>query len=326
MKFNMDYIRSSLNRMTNAGLQTLKYHAPAILTVGGVLGIVGAGVLACKASLKLNETMSACTANIQSVRDESIPADDIEAKKAHNISLAKAYISTGTEMCKMYAFPVTLGIVSISAILMGKKILSDRYSRAVSALSVSEQIFAKYRERVRNELGDEQDHNFRYGIHEQVRTEPVMDKNGEPKLDKNGEPKTKTIAEKIIEPINENEYARMFSETSTPEWSNDYEYNIQKILMAQTFFTQRLRSRGWLSLNEVYEYFGFPVTAAGQDMGWVVDEQESMPVIDFGIQKVNESNGLRRIDCMDNDYNAVLLTFDGLRYIKDKIYKCQKVF
>ena len=46
-----------------------------------------------------------------------------------------------------------------------------------------------------------------------------------------------------------------------------------------------LKSRGYLFLNEVYEALGFPITKAGQVVGWLYrpDNPNGDNYVDFGI-------------------------------------------
>ena len=52
-KFNMTNVTRAINK---AGFK-LKKHSPEILVVAGVVGAVASAIMACKATMKLNETL-----------------------------------------------------------------------------------------------------------------------------------------------------------------------------------------------------------------------------------------------------------------------------
>ena len=111
-------------------------------------------------------------------------------------------------------------------------------------------------------------------------------------------------------------YARFFNE-GVASWTKYPEVNRVFLITQQQCATDKLRARGYLFLNEVYDMLGFSRTKAGQCVGWVYDEAN--PVgdnrVDFGIYD----------DCnqefVNGNWNYPLLTFnvDGniLEYLKD---------
>lgn len=322
---NLSNITSGLNHFGKAAWKTIEHHSPKILMVMGIGAGIGATVMACKATLKLESTMDAINADVQSVKDAA-PEDGAE-DKAYSKALAVTYISGGAKLAKLYAPSVALGATSIACVLAGNKIMSDRYAGAVAAVSSVEQMFSNYRSRVIAEYGEDKDIEFRNGVVTEVIEEPVLDKNGNPKTDKNGEVKTTKKTECHVDDVlSANKYARMFSETSTRAWDSDPEYNKSSLLLKQEFFNQQLHAYNYITLNDVYKQLGFPVTAYGQDIGWVIDEETPNPIIDLGMFEIDDKTGLRRIDKMDSYANAILLTFEGCRYIKDKIFRCQRMW
>lgn len=322
---NFSNITTGLTHLSKAALKTLEHHFPKILMTAGIGVGIGATVMACKATLKLESTMDAINADIQTVKDAA--PEDATADKEYTKALAATYISGGVKLAKLYGPSIAMGATSIACVLAGNKIMNDRYIGAVAAVNSAEQMLSNYRSRVIAELGEEKDAEFRNGVVTEVIEEPVLDKNGNPKTDKNGEVKTAKRTEKHIDDtLSANKYARMFDEVSTKQWDPDVEYNKSALLLKQEYFNQQLRSQNYLTLNDVYKALGFPVTAYGQDIGWVIDKDSPNALIDLGLFEIDEKTGLRRIDKMDQDTNAILLTFEGCRYIKDKIYRCQRIW
>lgn len=322
---NFSNITTGLTHLSKAALKTLEHHSPKILMALGIGAGVGATVMACKATLKLETTMDAINADIQAIRDAA--PEDAAADKEHTKALAATYISGGVKLAKLYGPSIAMGATSIACVLAGNKIMNDRYIGAVAAVNSAEQMLSNYRSRVIAEFGEEKDAEFHNGVVTEVIEEPVLDKNGIPKTDKNGEVKTTKRTERHVdEDLSANKYSRMFDEVSTKQWDPDVEYNKSALLLKQEYFNQQLRSQNYLTLNDVYKALGFPVTAYGQDIGWVIDKDTPNAIVDLGLFAMDEKTGLRRIDNMDQCANAVLLTFEGCRYIKDKIYRCQRIW
>ena len=77
----------------------------------------------------------------------------------------------------------------------------------------------------------------------------------------------------------------------------------------------RLKSDGYLFLNDVYEMLGFPKTKAGQMVGWIYDEKNPNGdnFVDFGIYDISKPanskfvNGYERSIILDFNVDGVIL-------------------
>lgn len=324
---NIKYIPTGMKNLSKATLMGLKHHAPTILTGLGIAGVCGASVMACKATLKLPETTEHIANDIQNLKaakeggqplymdNEQIGVTEPMDEKVYNRELCKVYGHAALEMTKLYGPAIFLGASSIASILAGKKILDARCASALNAVHMTEQLFEKYRARVREELGEEKDKQFRYGIREVLEEEIVTDKNGNPKTDKNGVVKTRTKKTKIIEQPDDDDFHRLFAEESTHEWDRDCEYNADFLMRRQNMHDQLLQSRGYIYFNEILYDLGFPVMSWGCDYGLVCDGKTH---VDYGI--------MDHLEDLDPQTNAIWLTFPGVTYIRDKIYATQRVW
>lgn len=79
-------------------------------------------------------------------------------------------------------------------------------------------------------------------------------------------------------------YACWFNETSAA-WSKDPECNKFFLLRQQDYANEKLKQRGYLFLNEVYDMLGVPRTKAGQVVGWIFDPKNPVGdnYVDFGL-------------------------------------------
>lgn len=319
---NLTNLTNTLSRVGTAALRTLEHHAPKILLGTSIVCGIGATVTACKATLKLPETMKEITENVEAAKAMEVEEGEQDATK--NKEVVKSYISGGIKLAKLYGPSVGLTVTSVACALAGNRMMNQRYAGALAALGSTEKMFDNYRKRVVEEFGEEKDTQFANGIREVVTEEPVLNKDGTPKTDKNGEVKTTKKTSVEYDP-NVNKYSRMFDELSSKEWDPNPDYNVSNLLGRQQYFNDMLHAHRYLFLNDVYKELGYPVTAYGQDMGWVIDEDTPNAVVDLGLYDITNS-GKRRIEDIDKYTNGCLLTFKGVRYIKDKVYRAQRIF
>lgn len=109
-------------------------------------------------------------------------------------------------------------------------------------------------------------------------------------------------------------YARWFNETCIG-WSNSSETNLTFLHMQQNYATEKLRARGYLFLNEVYDMLGMPRTKAGQVVGWIFDEKNPVGdnFVDFGLYHSHNE------DFINGYEKSVLLDFNVDGMILDRI-------
>lgn len=70
----------------------------------------------------------------------------------------------------------------------------------------------------------------------------------------------------------------------SPGWTMNPEYNLIFLYQQQTYANDKLRVKGYVFLNEVYDMLGLPRTKLGQIYGWVYSADK--PGISFGIDKL----------------------------------------
>ena len=110
-------------------------------------------------------------------------------------------------------------------------------------------------------------------------------------------------------------YARYFDEDSVACTKNP-ECNKMFLLQQQNYANEKLRHRGYLFLNEVYDMLGIPRTKAGQCVGWMYDEDYPIGdnYVDFGI--FDQAHNRSFVNGYDN---SVLLNFNVDGNILDRL-------
>lgn len=307
-----------MNKVTRtlgkASLQ-LKKHSPEILIVAGVVGTVASGVLACKATLKVNEITEESKKNIEKI-NEATEKGCTAAGQEYSVEDSKkdltiVYAQTGLKLVKLYAPAVTLGAMSIGAILVSHKVLRGRYLAMSAAYTAVEKSFKEYRGRVIERFGKELDRELRYNIKAQEVEEIVVNEDGTESV-------VKTTAE-VVDPnaVLGSPYARIY-DNGNIGWSKDPESNMFFLKQQEAYANDRLQRKGHLFLNEVYEMLGFQHTKAGQCVGWIydLDHPNGDNYVDFGIFNVYREANRRFVNGYET---SIVLDFNVDGNILDKI-------
>jgi hypothetical protein len=270
---------------------------------GGVVGMVGSTVLACRATLKLEEVLDGIQQDVATPRviQEQHPEEYGDAERQHDTAII--YLRSGAKLAKLYAPSIALGVVSIAALTKSHTILEERNAALIAAYAALDRGFREYRERVIEKFGN--DDEFRYG------SEVVVE----------GEGKTKKAPRARVN-IDEGPsiYARFFDEYSEM-WSKEPEYNRLFLNCEQNWANDMLRARGHLFLNEVYRRLGLEHTTAGSIVGWRIGS-DGDGYVDFGIFDAGANDHVRHF--VNGREGSILLDFNVDGVIYDKIEKTRE--
>lgn len=280
----------------------LQKASPQVMFATGVVGVVGAGVLACRSTLKLSEVLD----KAEAVREKALDLhtkDPEYDEKAYAKDLTVVKVKTALDIVKLYAPAVGVGMISIGLLTGSHVTLSRRNASLTAAYAAVDKAFEQYRDRVRAELGDDQDRNFRYGVKEVEET--IENKNGT----------TKVVKHQRVADGDPSQYARFFCELSE-NWRNNPEYNKVFLQAQQSYFNNMLQARGHVLLNEVYDALGIERSQAGCVVGWILSK-DGDNYVDFGVFD-NIANP-RVKDFVNGNEHSILLDFNVDGVIYDKI-------
>lgn len=272
--------------------------SPKLLFGAGMVGMVGSTILACRATLKMDEVLGEAKGKLtlaKTLQHEQYSERD----RQRDISLI--YFQTSVRIVKLYGPAIILGGVSIAALTRSHSILTKRNAALTAAYAALEKGFDEYRARVVDKYGEEQDRDFRYGVQEVEIVDPETNK--------------KKIV-KRVDPGDPSIYARFFDQTSQ-SWSREPEYNLFFLQCQQNYANDLLRSRGHVFLNEVYDLLGIPRSKAGSVVGWVLQpDDQSDNFVNFGV-----FDGRTQVarDFVNGEEGAILLDFNVDGVIFDKI-------
>jgi hypothetical protein len=285
-------------------------HAPKALFVGGVVGMVGSTVLACRATLKLEGVLDEIETNKHTAEDAkmtidnaggSLPSGTTYTDKEYKRDLYIISVRGVGKIAKLYAPAVVLGGVSIFALTKSHNILQSRNLALTAAYAAVDGAFNRYRERVVDRFGQEVDDELRYDS-EQI--DEIDEETGE------------LSSRVVITDAPGSAYFRFYDEVSSKNWSKDPEINMLFLRTVQNWANERLQWRGHVFLNEVYDYLGLSHTPAGAIVGWRYKKGSGDDYIDFGIW-----NGERETvkDFFNGREGAIGLDFNVDGPIWDKI-------
>lgn len=283
-----------------------KKHSPEILIAVGVVGTVTSAVLACKATLKVNDIIDDAKATVDTIHDcvdKGLHTAEGEeyTQEVANKDLAIVYVQTGWKLVKLYGPSVALGVASVGCMIGSNQILRKRNIALGAAFKAVDTSFKEYRGRLIDKFGKDLDRELRFNTKVKEVTEQVVDENG------NETSVTKTV--EVIDPnATHSIYTVIFDESYTA-WTKNAELNKVFLIQQQNYANDRLRLNGVLTLNEVYDMIGAPRTAYGQIAGWVYTDDSSVGdnFVDFGIFDINSE---KKRDFVNGFERSVILDFN----------------
>ena len=295
-------MKEKMIRMYNNSKNVVQKHSPEILAGVGVVGVVASTVMACKATMKLNDILEESKETRDKIREvESNPR--YEEQYSHEDAkkdLVINYTQTAMKVAKLYAPAVILGSASLGCLLASNDILRKRNAALSAAYMTVDKSFKEYRQRVVDRFGEEVEKEIRYNIKAEEVTSTVVAEDGSET--------TITETVKVMDPNLYSDYAKFFDEAS-PYWQKDPEYNFMFLKSQQQYANDLLKARGRLFLNEVYDMLGIEKTKAGQIVGWVYNPENPIGdnFVDFGIFDMSKE----RVRAFVNGYEPnILLDFN----------------
>ena len=314
MKFN---ITDKATQVFNTTKFQLKKYSPEILIVAGVVGTVTSTVMACKATTKVQAVLNDTNNQLEVVHtcseqgyvlnpntNEKVDYTDEDTKKDTTIIYAK----TGLKLVKLYAPAVTLGAMSLGAMVTSNQILRKRNVALGAALTAVTADYKGYRSHVIERFGEKLDKELKYGIKAVEVEETVVNEDGTEQVVKN-------TVEVIDTPIEgSSAYARFFDD-GCKGWEKDSEHNLFYLKNLQNYLNDKLKRDKYMFLNDVYRELGIPATRAGQIVGWIYDEKNPIGdnYIDFGIFDIHKPrnrdfvNGYERVILLDFNVDGNIL-------------------
>lgn len=307
---NLNIIKNMLGpRVGLAGLLVKKY-SPEVFLVGGLVAGASSAVMLAKAHKKSDDVLGGILEEAKQMREafeennfyfDAIASDETAEypEDAHYYTKAEqrqlllpVYLEFVKEAAILYGPAILMGFGAIFMIVRGHGIMQNRNKAIMSGFMLVQQAFEKYRERVREELGEEGDNRFLYGLEKRNLTEITVGKDGK----KHREKRTKDVLPEKLDP---SMYQRVFDRTNQ-NFRESPEMNAFWLGVAQQTMQDTLDRDGFVFLNDVYELLGFDKTPEGQVVGWSL----AAPGDDFIYFGLDEHNRTRPDGSILLDFNV----------------------
>ena len=249
-----------------------KKHSPELFTGAAIIFGIGTVTATWIAARKTDKALEESKMIIKTAKKMEISEDYTKEDQKHDILLG--YRKGAVEMVKLYGPAVLMGATSIACLLTSHRILSNRNAGLVAANGILSKEFSDYRDKVIEKYGKEEDYKLRFGDKMQLVEEKTQDEDGK---------ETVVVKEKPKDDYADITFARCFDELC-PAYQKDALYNLNTIKNLQGQLNDKLKAQRVLTLNEVYEVFGFEKTQAGFYYGWVYDPRDEFKTyVDFGL-------------------------------------------
>lgn len=299
----------------------MKKYSPEILVGAGLIGVVTAAISAARtvAGEDYQSVLDSHRWRMHKIAEaqgiaEQYPMSDMGngeqvetySLKSQRTDIACAYRDITISTAK-YLWPqISIMTLSIVAILSGFRIVRKRNMALVAAYNVIDQAFKGYRERVRNELGEEMDTHFMYDTEMKVGTKTIKNADGTTTKVKE--------TEQILKGNVVSMYARLYAQDTTQQFERDPRFNWLYIKKKCDYLNDLLHSRGHVFLNEAYEELGFEHTSYGAVVGWVANKKGGTGdnYISFGhwVEKLTDVEAAGPMGSILLDFNVDGVVYD----------------
>lgn len=293
----MKLVPAAITQKVARGALLAQKSSPGLLFGAGIVGVGVSTVLACRATLKMDEVLSESKGKVDLANTlQHDDYSDFDRKR----DLHVIRVQTSIKIVRLYAPAIVVGGLSIAALTRSHNILTRRNAALTAAYAALDRGFNEYRQRVIAKYGEEEDRNLRYGTREVSVLDP--------------ETKEKKMITRVA-PGEPSIYARFFDRTCS-DWSKEPEYNLIFLKAQQNYANDLLHARGHVFLNDVYDMLDLERSSAGSVVGWLLTRDGSTDnFISFG---VFEGKTDKARDFVNGFEGSVLLDFnvDGVIYDK----------
>lgn len=241
------------NFIANTNKYTTR-HSPVIMTGIGVAGVLTTAYLAASAGFKAARAI-----------------DEDEAKMGISDDPAQRFKEQARLTWQFYVPPVITGAATIGAFAYASRLGAKRTAAAVSAYTITEQAFSRYKEKVVEELGPHKEQVIRDDIARDLVAQ-------------------KASSEVVI--LGRGEV--LCCEMHTRRY---FMCDMEQLRKAQNEINAEINTQLYVSLDEFYDLVGLPPTAHSSELGWDSDR-----LMELEFSTVMSEDGR---PCLAFDYNYV---------------------
>lgn len=311
-------IFSSAAKFGSNLIQKVKFRSPELLIGAGVVGLVGAAVVAVRRGVRWHSAAKAeIVHDLETIKKaEGSPQYTREDKVQDYARVIGKGVWSFTQI---YGPSVAAGVASVISILAGTGVLKGRLAAMTSAAATAQAALERYRSRVREKLGEDADYEFAYEV--SAKKAKIKHEDGT---------KESLVTYHLVPSSGEwmaaSPYSRLWDENAM-EWCANRDIQFLTLRSLENHFNQELNARGVVFLNDVYKALGLPMSKDAALVGWIKDyEKPKMAklaaelgrvpgdgAISFGVFE-NESPSARAYLAGDDDRVVLDFNVDGVIY------------
>lgn len=269
-------------------------HSPHILFGAGIVGVAASGVLAARATLKIESIIDEHEGILDSINEVVLKHTEKYTESDRRKDLLLLHVQTAARITKLYGPALIVGGLAVAALTGSHRILTKRNAALTAAYAVIDKGFKEYRERVVADQGAEKDQQYYKGIVKESVTETSEDG------------KSVTVTEKTFR-TSVSPYGVMFNQHN-PNWTGRPHWDYFFLRSQQSFLNDKFKVQGYLFLSDVYDALGFEQTKASRVVGWHKNSKNGDNFIDFGI--FEDAAALRVFDFVSGREGELYLDFN----------------
>jgi len=268
-----------------------------MVATGVVVGVASAALLAYNVA-KYNQDLRDLAEKRKDIID-STDQDDAESVQMAAEELRTVYIDMAKNVVTTYGPPVVTGAFAVYILLQGYGLLKERNNGLVAAVTLLQAGIQQYRQRVRDEVGAEDESRLFHNLATENIVTVVTGEDGKTLKVRS---KENYIPEQYVPSM----YAREFGPRNKTMFHPVRAINVKTLTGAEDHFSDKLKIDGVLILNKVYEFLDIPESPEGAVVGWVYDPLEDTRV-SFGLH--NPVNSEKRNNfLLDFNVSGVVYT------------------
>jgi hypothetical protein len=217
-------VKVNITELLKTAQKVVTDNSPAILTAVGVAGVVTTAILTGKASYKASRILGEASPHLPT-------KDKVEL------------------VWKLYIAPVTMGALTITAIVAGHTISDRRAAAVAAAFSLSETAIQEYKDKVKTKIGEAKEQKLREEI-------------AQDRVNRNPPRSNQVIVTGTGKVLCYETYAGRYFYSSKV-----------KIERIQNEINHRRINDNYVSLSDFYYLLGLEHTSISDNVGWNLDKE-----------------------------------------------------
>lgn len=290
----MSNIQEALTTGAHKVLFGLRRVAPELATTAGIAGIAVGAIGLYKGIKESKDIWAKVKEEVKRLEDEGADNKEIKTVK----------VAGAVAVVKKVGPSAGLVVASTATVLGVQHNMRKENARLSDVVTKTSLAYNALLKNLKDKYGDEAAEELVYGIRKPTEEEQkVIEEHAGHEVT---EEERKTYRISDGEEITPSPYAVFFDETCNG-YTDDPEFNKNTLILLQARLNERLKRKGYLYLNEVYEALGVEKTEAGHVMGWRYaphdPNHEGANCVDFNMWDIRSRANRRFI----NGYEPVVL-------------------